>query len=239
MKTVQNITELQLSKRSIQTNIMNHNSAIRDLTIQSERTKTLVNDINVKLRNSINHVMLVEQRINQSVSRVQQNIMDLQNSSETNATAITNRITLLSNNIDLGEVNSTPASSCRALASLRPSLPSELYWVKASNGSPVQVYCDLTNTYKGIMGWMSVAQLNHDTNGRATCFSGLINNSTDSSMCVQNSEGPNCSHTFFTVNGTNYSSVYGRIEGYGVFSPDGFGVHGIRTDTTSINGKLC
>ncbi len=49
-------------------------------------------------------------------------------------------------------------SSCAALP---PFSPSGYYWVRASNGSAVPVYCDMTRWCVGVTGgWMRVAQLN-------------------------------------------------------------------------------
>ena len=54
-------------------------------------------------------------------------------------------------------------SSCAAVF---PSSPSGYYWVRASNGSVVRVYCDMTLSCGGVTGgWMRVAELNMtDTN---------------------------------------------------------------------------
>ncbi len=53
-----------------------------------------------------------------------------------------------------GQYPTFPASSCAALP---PSSPSGYYWVRASNGSAVRVYCDMTFTCGNITGgWMRV-----------------------------------------------------------------------------------
>ena len=79
-------------------------------------------------------------------------------------TAIDGNIQLL--NVSIERINSSlgsgrhanlPAPSCAALP---PSSPSGNYWVRASNGSPVRVYCDMTRSCGGVTGgWMKVAEL--------------------------------------------------------------------------------
>ena len=55
----------------------------------------------------------------------------------------------------LGNFPFYPVVTCAALP---PSSPSGYYWVRASNGSAVRVYCDMT-TSCGDGGWMRVASL--------------------------------------------------------------------------------
>jgi hypothetical protein len=63
-----------------------------------------------------------------------------------------------------------PSSSCAALPL---SSPSGYYWVRASNGSAVHVYCDMTRSCGGVTGgWMRVAELDM-TNSSHQCPSGL------------------------------------------------------------------
>ena len=76
------------------------------------------------------------------------------------------------------------SSSCAALS---PSSPSGYYWVRASNGSAVRVYCDMTRSCGGVTGgWMRVAELDM-TNSSHQCPSGLtLRNESDSNIraCV-------------------------------------------------------
>ena len=71
---------------------------------------------------------------------------------------------------DLG-VYILQSSSC---ADLPPSSLSGYYWVRASNGSAVRVYCDMTRSCGGVTGgWVRVAELNM-TNSSHQCPSGLM-----------------------------------------------------------------
>ena len=63
-----------------------------------------------------------------------------------------------------------PTTSCAALP---PSSPSGYYWVRASDGSAVSVYCDMTQSCGGVTGgWMRVAELDM-TNSSHQCPSSL------------------------------------------------------------------
>ena len=54
-----------------------------------------------------------------------------------------------------------------------PSTPSGYFWVRASNGSAVHVYCDMTRSFGNITGgWMRAVQLDM-TNISQHCPSGL------------------------------------------------------------------
>ena len=90
-----------------------------------------------------------------------------------------------------GKFQFYPATSCAALP---PTFPSGYYWVRASNGSAVSVYCDMTWSCGGVTGgWMRVAKLDM-TNGSHWCPSSLMERN-DSSIrtCVPNFVSANCS----------------------------------------------
>ena len=63
-----------------------------------------------------------------------------------------------------GQVQENPASSCLEVSLCNPQLPSEYYWIACSNGTAVQVYCDMTRecscSSASIGGWSRVAYLN-------------------------------------------------------------------------------
>ena len=119
-----------------------------------------------------------------------------------------------------GQFQLFPAISCAALP---PSSPSGYYWVRASNGSAVSVYCDMTRSCGGVTGgWMRVAELDM-TNGSHQCPSGLMERN-DSSICtcVPNSVSANCSSVSLPIS-NEYSKVCGKIIAYQVGSPNTFG----------------
>ena len=130
-----------------------------------------------------------------------------------NSTIIFNFIESLS-----GQFQINPAISCAALP---PSSPSGYYWVRASNGSAVSVYCDMTRSCGGVTGgWMRVAELDM-TNCNHQCPSGLIErNDLSKRTCVPVSTNDCSSVSIPMSNG--YSKVCGKIIAYQVGSPNTF-----------------
>ena len=130
-----------------------------------------------------------------------------------------------------GLLPSVPASSC-----LQISLyPSGYYWVTASNGSAVRVYCDMT-TSCGDGGWMRVASLDF-SNTSTSCPSGLLE-CVDSGIrtCGIESSEAACPSVMFSTSGVEYTKVCGKILAYQVRSTDGFGNFGV-SRTSDIDGN--
>ena len=64
-------------------------------------------------------------------------------------------------------------SSCKSILDDNPSAPSGYYNINSTNGSAVQVYCDMEGTHcGGEGGWTRVAYVNM-TQAGATCPQGL------------------------------------------------------------------
>ena len=133
-----------------------------------------------------------------------------------------------------GQFSFYPAASC---ADLSPSFPSGYYWVRASNGSAVSVYCDMTLSCGGVTGgWMRVAELDM-TNSSHQCPSGLRDrNDAGYRTCVPNSNSATCSSVTFLVNTFSYSKVCGRIIGYQYSSTNAFHRSIINIDTYYVDG---
>ena len=113
---------------------------------------------------------------------------------------------------DIGQYPFFPASSCATLPS---SFPSGYYWVRASNGSAVRVYCDMTRSCSGVTGgWMRVAELDM-TNSSHQCPSGLRQR-TDSNIrtCVRNTDSSGCSAVQYSTASIHYSRVCGKVIAY-------------------------
>ena len=115
-----------------------------------------------------------------------------------------------------------PVDSCAALP---PSSLSGYYWVRASNGSAVSVYCDMTRSCGGVTGgWMRVAGLDM-TKSSHQCPSDLIER-TDSGKrtCVRIETTVGCSSiNNFITPAVEYSSVCGRVIDYQYGAPEAFG----------------
>ncbi len=123
----------------------------------------------------------------------------------------------LENISNLGQ-QSQPAVSCAALL---PSSPSGYYWVRASNGSAVHVYCDMTLFCGEVTGgWTRVAELNM-TNNTSQC-PGDLQLRNELTCGIMASQGSICSSATFNTAKLRYSSVCGRIMAYQVGSLDAF-----------------
>ena len=149
--------------------------------------------------------------------KVQASIDFLQQNGNTLRAEINSITPLLS-----GLLPSVPASSCLQISLF---LLSDYYWVTASNGSAVRVYCDMTLSCGGVTGgWMRVAELDM-TDSSHQCPSGLRQH-TDSGKrtCrIDSTSVAICSSVVFPINDLRYSQVCGKIMAYQFASPDGFG----------------
>ncbi len=170
---------------------------------------------------SLEQANLMQQNLNSVVDRLQ----DLNISSGVMSQLLSERVEsqymLLSNTLESsGEFLSFPASSCAALS---PFSPSGYYWVRASNGSAVRVYCNMTLTCGNITGgWMRVAELDM-TNSSHQCPSGLMErNDSNIRTCVRDSESAGCSSIPISTYDIPYSKVCGRIIAYQYGNPDAF-----------------
>ena len=132
-----------------------------------------------------------------------------------------------------GRFSFNPVASCAALP---PSSPSGYYWVMASNGSAVSVYCNMTLSCGGVTGgWMRVVELDM-TNSSHQCPSGLMerNDSLNIRTCVRNEVSPGCSLVELSTANIQYSTVCGRIKAYQVGRPNQF--RGRRPDSNYVDG---
>ena len=127
----------------------------------------------------------------------------------------------------LGQTRASPVASCSALPAY---CPSQYYWVRSSNGTAVQVYCDMNGVCacSRTGGWTRVARLNmsdpsqqcprewnlqtHSSEPRRPCGRG-------------NHLAGSCLSTIYNTYGISYNHVCGRVIGYVYHSADAFGQH--------------
>ena len=150
------------------------------------------------------------QQLSDSNTMLQQQLTTLQKDTE-----------LVRNHLELGQLPSYPAVSCAALL---PSSPSGYYRVRASNGSAVSVYCDMTLSCDGVSGgWMRVTELDMK-NSSHQCPSGLMerNVSLNIRTCVRNETSGGCTSVELSTANIQYSRVCGRITAHQFNSVDGF-----------------
>ena len=112
--------------------------------------------------------------------------------------------------------------SCQEILHCFPSAPSGYHEIRVSNGSLVQVYCDMEGTNCGGQGgWMRVAHVNMSQDG-ASCPQGLTQkNMSGLTLCGKYTNG--CEEILFSALGLSYSRVCGQLRGYQFGSPDAFG----------------
>ena len=139
----------------------------------------------------------------------------------------------------LFSTQSSPALSCSALPT---SCPSGFYWIRSSNGSAVQLYCDMDrvcgcNGTGG--GWTRVAFLNM-TNPDQQCPGDWIlrNRSTEPRVCgsLGHPIRQGCFSAFYSSYGIGYTHVCGRLIGYQINAPDAFHTGAFSIDSFYVTG---
>ena len=120
---------------------------------------------------------------------------------------------------------SSPAASCNGISM---NCSSGYYWIRSSNGTAVQVYCDMDrvcgcNTSRG---WTRVAHFNM-SNATQQCPEAWREVTAPRRTCGRtNLTGPHgggCSSAYFSTHGISYSRVCGRVKAYQYGHPDAFG----------------
>ena len=113
-------------------------------------------------------------------------------------------------------------SSCKSIHNANPSAASGYYQINATNGSLVQVYCDMEGTNcGGEGGWTRVTFINMTKPG-ATCPQGLEQTMFDgATYCGRFSSGSGCVSAVVD-NIISYRQVCGRVLGYDQGGPDAF-----------------
>ena len=200
------------------------NHTIQQLRVQLSQGFSAI-DGNVQLLNvSIECINSTAIQSIESYLQLNHTIQQLRVQFSQGFSAIDGNIQLL--NISIESINSSlgsgrhanvPVPSCAALP---PSSPSGYYWVRASDGSPVRVYCDMTRSCGGVTGgWIKVAELDM-TNSSQECPSSLRER-TDSNRRSCEIIGM-CSIVNFDLQSLQYSRVCGKIQAYQFGSTDAF-----------------
>ena len=111
------------------------------------------------------------------------------------------------------------APSCSWIHSHNIGLPSGYYWVNSSNGTAVQVYCDMTKECaNNTGGWTRIAYLNMSESNQS-CPPAWREIETPFRMCGRHDQDK-CYSATFPSYGIEYSRVLGRAVGY-QFGPIG------------------
>ena len=154
-------------------------------------------------------------------------------------TMLSDQIRSLNDKLDRLHVlgsNNYPALSCASLLQHNPANPSGHYWVRATDGHAIRVYCDMTRSCGGVTGgWMRVAELDM-TESSQQCPRGLRLHTDSNVRTCGIIFSPGCSSVKFAARSIEYSKVCGKIRGYQVGSTDTFGNSG-RGPNPTIEGN--
>ena len=144
---------------------------------------------------------------------------------------------------NLGQLEHCPAVSCsNIIAQSQVIRPSGYHWIKNSNGTAVQVYCDMDRVCgcNSTGGWTRVAYLNM-TDPSQQCPSAWTLQTRSSEprrLCGRGSSDAGCDSVTYSTFGINYSHVCGRVIGYQYYSTDAFGasqsIEGYYVDGVSL-----
>ena len=141
----------------------------------------------------------------------------------------------------LGMMQSNPGKSCDDIYQINKASRgvSTHYWIQTSTGVH-QVYCDMElecGGHKG--GWMRIADL--DTSRGDDCPTEWFRETTPDNppypaidVCRPPSNNAGCYSTSYTVNGSSYHKVCGKVRGYQKGTTDAFSI--IETQSKSIDG---
>ena len=219
-------------------NIQQLNTSIDMILQQLSILHSQTTNSNTMLQQQLTALHNQTQTLSDSNTMLQQQLTTLHNRTQSDSDILLhqqlhNQIEQLSNDTELlknnlvGQIPFYPTTSCAALP---PSYPSGYYWVRASNGSAVSVYCDMTLSCGGVTGgWMRVLELDM-TNSRHQCPSGLMerNDSPNIRTCVRNEFLGGCSSVELSTANIQYTTVCGRIKAYQFGQVDDF-------ESTNIN----
>jgi len=133
------------------------------------------------------------------------------------------RNTIIPTRCLLGQTQASPVTSC---SELHANCPSDYYWVASSNGTAMQLYCDMDRVCSctSTGGFTRVANLNM-SNPSEQCPGELVLQTYSSEprrLCGRGSSGAGCLSAVYNTYGISYSHVCGRVIGYQYASPDGF-----------------
>ena len=136
----------------------------------------------------------------------------------------------------LGDSESNPAASCRAIYECDPNRPSGYYHLRSTTAHGVLIflaYCDMTTVRCGVRGgWTRVADLdmkNHSQN----CPTGF--SQINSPRICRGAVGRGCSSVTYKTHSVPFSIICGKAKGYQYHSPDAFGGYPITYRNMDIN----
>ena len=211
----------------------------------------LLTELNTAVETLSQEVANNSQTTNGTLTELSQEVAELSNNSQTVNETLTELISRdetasilqVINDNPRGLSQALPAGSCRTISKDRPDLPSGNYWIRSSNGTAIQVYCDMSRQCCGgtTGGWTRVAYLDMtDPNQQCPPSWQVADTSTGVRSCARtNNAGASCDSAFYpNTGGNSYSQVCGRVIGYQYCTTDGFepdgGIDGNYVDGVSV-----
>ena len=133
-----------------------------------------------------------------------------------------------------GLIQLCPVASCRDVEQNQFVRLSGYYWIRSSNGTAVQLYCDMDRVCgcDSTRGWTRVAYLN-TTDPTQQC-PGAWREITEPRRTCGRSGG--YSPAYFSTYGISYSQVCGQLVGYQVGDTDAFDTRPRSIDTYYVDG---
>ena len=188
--------------------------------IRAELVEVIAKECQQQISGNYTHTSINE--LVNAVQEIGHNLTELTNELETLLLPTMNKLMTLHRP---GMTASHPATSCSEIFNFNRQTPSGYYWLEASSGSAVRMYCDMTLSCKGVGGgWMQVAKLDM-TNSSHQCPPGTrLRTYTYQSkrLCGKGITSVGCSSTTFSAHGIKYNQVCGKIIAYQFNSPDAF-----------------
>ena len=226
------IAKLNAQNASFQQSPFGHPAEVMQADILHQLSSS-IDAIYSLLDNRTNHLNMSIEHLHQQLAFViENNTMELGNTlqgyiiqqNEVNSAIVNNTEMIyqtLSQNISVLEQQLLPLSSCAALL---PTTPSGYYWVSASNGSTVHVYCDMTRSCGGVTGgWVRVGYLDMTDNSHQ-CPSGFTeHNDSNTRTCRRTDTSAGCGSVVMVQDvPCQYSRVCGRVRASQVGTTNAF-----------------
>ena len=204
----------------------------------------LLTELNTAVETLSQEVANNSQTTNGTLTELSQEVAELSNNSETVNETLTELISRDETASILQAINDNPrglsqalpAGSCRTISEDRPDLPSGNYWIRSSNGTAVQVYCDMARQCCGgtTGGWTRVAYLDM-TDPNQQCPPAWREITSPVRTCGKQIP-VSCESANYPTHGVSYNRVCGQVRGYQYCSTNSFTRFSTDIDSLYVDG---
>ena len=202
-------------------------SAIAEVSSLKSEVSSLKSEVS-SLKSEVSSLKSEVSSLKSEVSSLKSEVSSLQRALVSHETEGNNSFMMLYDALEdvlPGQHAAFAANSCAALP---PSSPSGYHWVRASNGSAVRVYCDMTRSCGNITGgWVRVAELDVMRNSSHQCPSGFTQHNTPNiyvyvvRTCRRMESSGGCSSVTINIP-YSYSRVCGKVIAHQVGTTNAF-----------------